>query len=361
MGERADAPLLEVDIEKRLPGFTLRVVFSAGRAPLGILGGSGAGKTMTLRAIAGVETPTQGRIALNGRVLFDSARGINVPSRERQVGLLFQNYALFPHLNVLENICFGLQKHGAAEAGRLVAEQVGRLHLEGLEARYPHELSGGQQQRVALARALAVEPQALLLDEPLSALDTYLRSQVERQLIETLAGFGGVTVYVSHNLEEIYRLCADVVVLDGGCSVAAGPKEKIFRHPPSLAVARLTGCKNLSPARAVGSNRVEAEDWGCQLRVRQDAGSAKHVGIRAHHIRFDGREREENVFPAWVASTSETPFRMTLYLRLHSADGANGAHQMQAEVFKEKWEQLKQLPFPWWVRLDPAHLFIVEQ
>src|SRR6202022_692601 len=173
---------LEVAIEKQVYEFRLAVEFAADGAPVGLLGPSGSGKTMTLRAIAGLETPDRGRIVLDGRVLFDSAHGINVPARERRIGLLFQNYALFPHLTVAQNIAFGLRRVQEPERSRRVEQQLAPAHLANLASRSPASLSGGEQQRVALARALAVEPAALLLDEPFSALDTHLRSALERQV-----------------------------------------------------------------------------------------------------------------------------------------------------------------------------------
>jgi len=155
---------LEVAIEKSVPGFRLAVEFIADGAPLGLLGPSGSGKTMALRAIAGLEKPDRGRIVLHGRVLFDSEQRIDVPPRARRIGLLFQNYALFPHLTVAENIAFGLRRLPDAEKNRRVAEQLAAAHLDGLAERYPATLSGGEQQRVALARAAPIEPAALLLD-----------------------------------------------------------------------------------------------------------------------------------------------------------------------------------------------------
>ena len=277
---------LEVAIEKNVSGFRLDVEFAADGAPLGLLGPSGSGKTMALRAIAGLETPDRGRIVLQGRVLFDSEQRINVPARARRIGLLFQNYALFPHLTVTENIAFGLRRLPDAEKNRRVAEQLAAAHLDGLAQRYPATLSGGEQQRVALARALAIEPAALLLDEPFSALDTHLRSALERQLRETLGNYRGSTLFVSHNLEEAYRVCEDLVVLSNGSVAARGSKEEIFRHPPTLEVARVTGCKNFSRARRLSDGCVEALDWGCTLRVAQEfAAPPSHVAIRAHHIR----------------------------------------------------------------------------
>src|ERR1700737_2481962 len=261
---------LEVEIEKQLPGFRLAVKFTADGSPLGLLGPSGSGQTMTLRAIAGLEAPDRGRIVLHGRVLFDSARHINVPARERRIGLLFQNYALFPHLTVAQNIEFGLRRMALPERVRRVEQQLAAAHLDALAGRYPASLSGGEQQRVALARALAVEPEALLLDEPFSALDTHLRSALERQLRETLQTYRGSTLFVSHNLEETYRVCSDLVVLVRGGVAAQGPKEELFRHPPTVEVARLTGCKNFSQAGRTPDGLIEALDWGCALHVTQE-------------------------------------------------------------------------------------------
>jgi molybdate transport system permease protein len=356
---------LEVAIEKNVPGFRLAVEFTADGAPLGLLGPSGSGKTMALRAIAGLETPDRGRIVLQGRVLFDSERRIDVPARARRIGLLFQSYALFPHLNVAENIAFGLRRVPDAERNRRVAKQLGAAHLDGLAERYPATLSGGEQQRVALARALAIEPAALLLDEPFSALDTHLRSALERQLRETLATYGGSTLFVSHNLEEAYRVCEKLVVLANGTVAARGPKEEIFRHPPTLEVARVTGCKNFSRARRSPDGRVEALDWGCTLRVvQQFAKSPEHVAIRAHHVRVhpsqnSTQENPANVFPCWLAAMTETPFRVTLDLRIGAPPASPADFHLQAEVFKQEWESFRDLPRPWAVELDADRLFLL--
>ena len=164
-----NTPCLEVNIRKRLANYELAVNFVADEhKPLGFLGASGAGKSLILRCIAGIETPDSGRIVLNGRVLFDSEKGINLPSSDRKVGILFQNYALFPHLTIVQNVAFGLT-HNHSQTNRsqaqikvAVNQQLAAVQLEALAQRYPHELSGGQQQRVAIARALAREPEALL-------------------------------------------------------------------------------------------------------------------------------------------------------------------------------------------------------
>ena len=283
--------------------------------------------------------------------------------------MLFQNYALFPHLTVSENIAFGLRGLTVPERERRVERQIAAAHLGGLAARFPATLSGGEQQRVALARALAVEPEALLLDEPFSALDTHLRSALERQLRDTLQNYRGAALFVSHNLEEAYRVCEDLVVLSNGSVATHGPKEEIFRYPATLEVARLTGCKNFSRARRLSDGRVEALDWGCTLRVTQDFSQVtEHVAIRAHHIRVhppigfgaarEKAETRENVFPCWLAAMTETPFRVTLDLQIGAPVGGGG-FQVQAEVFKQEWEAFRNLPQPWQVELAADRLFLL--
>ena len=364
---------LEVQIVKKLRDFALDATFVAGDAPLGILGPSGAGKTMLLRCIAGLDRPDRGRITLNGVALYDAEREIQVPARRRRVAMFFQHYALFPHRTVEENVAFGMRHLPREDRAKRVAALLDRAHAAELAKCYPRALSGGEQQRVAIARALAIEPEVLLLDEPLSALDTHLRSQVEAHLQETFAAYRRPALLVTHNIEEAYRLGEQLLVLSRGRVAASGEKEGIFRHPPSLEVARITGCKNFSRARAIGEGLVEALDWGCRLRVAQPlTRPPAYVGIRAHHIDFSESPAaggaQENVFPCWVVRVSETPFRVTLYLRLHQpqaqpreAAAEPAAHHLQAEVFKEKWRLFRERPFPWHARLSPDSLFLLSE
>ncbi len=350
---------LFVDIKKQLPGFLLEVCFSTNDQPLGLLGASGAGKSMILRCIAGIETPTSGRIVLNGRVLFDSDLKINLPARTRRIGFLFQNYALFPHLTVASNIAFGSKRKNTTNRP-LIEAQLAAMQLQGLSNRYPHQLSGGQQQRVALARALFNQPEALLLDEPFSALDTHLRSQMEQQLISSLATYQGVSLFVTHNLEEAYRVCNDLLVMVKGQVKAYGDKHDIFERPTTKVIAELTGCKNFSHAIVKTEDQVEAIDWGCTLQVIAPIPDLiSHIGIRAHHLIFTDSPNE-NTFPCWLVKTSETPHRMTLYLKLNSLPTSEQDYHLQAEVFKEKWAILKDRPLPWNVRLDPLRLILMQ-
>jgi len=354
---------LSVDIQKSLSDFDLNVSFTANQDPLGLLGASGAGKSMILRCISGVETPDRGQIILNGRVLFDSKRGINLPSRDRRIGFLVQNYALFPHMTVAQNIAFGLPKLLSSEAQQQVHLQLAAVHLEGFGDRYPHQLSGGQQQRVALARALASQPEALLLDEPFSALDTFLRSQIEQQMITRLAEYAGVTVLVTHNLEEAYRVCPTLCVLDRGQTIAQGAKHDIFDRPETYTVAQLTGCKNFARAIAISSSEIMAIEWGIRLTISESLPpSLAYVGIRAHQIVFvesNSAHSEPNLCPCWLVKTSETPHRMTVFLKFNEPPTHTQDYHLQAEVFKETWLMVKARSFPWFVKLDPSRLILM--
>jgi molybdate ABC transporter permease protein len=354
---------LIVEIQKQLPSFNLNVSFKTEGKPLGVLGASGAGKSMILRCIAGLETPDRGRIVLNGKILFDSEKNINLPPRDRRIGFLFQNYALFPHLTVAENIAFGLPKglSNIAIKNR-VESQLNSVELSGLGDRYPGELSGGQQQRVALARALASKPEILLLDEPFSALDTYLRDRLEKLLRTTLISYSGITLFVTHNLEEAYRVCPNLLVIEQGEIAAFGSKQKIFDCPSSRHVAQITGCKNFSRAIALSSSQIKAIDWGCTLTaIEPILNPISHVGIRAYQLIFTNDPNLENTFPCWLAGTSETPHRITLYLKLNSAPMNPQDYHLQAEVFKDKWESLKGRSFPWFVRLHSRRIMVFSE
>jgi molybdate transport system permease protein len=350
---------LRVQIQKHIPGFQLDVAFQTQRQPLGLLGASGSGKSMLLRCIAGLETPSDGTIVLNGTILFDAAQNINVPTRHRKVGLVFQNYALFPHLTVAQNIAFGMNAIAPSQRRAMVMDYLDRMDLSHLSDRYPCQLSGGQQQRVALARAIASQPDILLFDEPLSALDAYLRSHIEKLLIDVLAHYPGITLFVTHNLEEAYRICDRLLVLSNGQVQAYGTKQDIFQCPPTLEVARLTECKNFSRVRSLESHRIRALDWDCDLHLSHhlaDRDPIGYVGIRAHHVRLSPQPYTINTFPAWVSMTTETQHRVTLYLKLHRPPQSSQDYHLQVEMYREKWDQLTLQSVPWYVQLEPDRL-----
>ena len=360
---------LFVDIQKNYGDFSLDINLEVHNKPLGLLGVSGSGKSMTLRCIAGLEVPDRGLISINNQIWFDARHKINIPSSQRRVGFVFQNYALFPHLTVRQNITFGVQNLPLIEQIERVDFQLQQMQLQGWEDYYPVQLSGGQQQRVALARALVMNPEILLLDEPFSALDTQLRSKMEKNLMEALAIYDGMTVMVSHNLEELYRICHDLLVISDGQVLASGHKQKIFHSPTTYEIARLTGCKNFSSVEIVSPYSVKALDWDCNLILEKAiASQVNYVGIRAHQLTFEELEilrddyqpRDINIFPCWLAQSSETPHRITLYIKLNSPATHFNDYHFQVELFKENWQLLKYCSFPWHLRLNPACLFVME-
>ena len=352
---------LEMSAEKQLENFGLKVEFLADKGTVGLLGASGAGKSMTLRMIAGIVTPDGGRIVLNGRVLFDRTTGENVPAAQRKVGVVFQDYALFPHLTVAENVGFGLSRLARAERVMRVQSQLQRMQIAELADRYPSEISGGQRQRTAIARCLAIEPDALLFDEPFAALDPHLRRQMEEQLRETLAEYGGAVVFVTHDMEEAFRFCTDLLVLDGGRVITRGPKHQLFERPQTVVAARLTGCKNIVPARWIAADRIAVDGWECELQTALPVPEGlTHLGMRSHQVRFGPEARGENVFPCWLVSSSEAPHEMTLYLRLHAPPQLGDKPHLQADVPKDLWRVLIAQPQPWSIQLAPERLLLLE-
>lgn len=237
--------MLSVNIKKVLGSFTLDVKFETEDGVLALLGASGCGKSMTLKCIAGIEKPDSGRITLNGHVLFDSEKNINLSPQKRRVGYLFQQYALFPNMTVYSNICAGARHIPKSGRDAAVREMIERIRLSGLEGKKPFELSGGQQQRVALARILINEPRALLLDEPFSALDATLKWQLELELLETLSEYSGPTVYVSHDPDEVARLCSSVCALNNGKSGETSPSGEYFTALSSQMNNNMVSCRVL--------------------------------------------------------------------------------------------------------------------
>ena len=291
---------LDVRVKKNLRDFVLDVEFCVRDEIFALLGASGSGKSMTLKCIAGIETPDEGRIVLDGRILFDSTRGVNLPPQSRRAGFLFQNYALFPNMTVAENILFAAVGSRDEKFLRL-RENLSRFKLDGLEDVFPDKLSGGQAQRVAFARVLASHAQFLLLDEPLSALDNFLRRQLELELAEVFKSYGAA-ILVSHDGGEVFRLADTVAVVNAGKVEAVGSAREIFTHPPTLTAARLTGCRNISVAHKIADDKLFADDWGLTLTARKITDGLKFVGIRADSLSTDAGE---NFFTFEVAAVVE--------------------------------------------------------
>ncbi|MEX2465781.1 MAG: ATP-binding cassette domain-containing protein [Gemmatimonadota bacterium] len=236
---------LSVRLEARVSDFALDVAFDTSEGITALFGPSGAGKTLTLRHLAGLERAMRGRVALGDRVLFDADAGVHRPPRERRIGLVFQDYALFPHLSVQGNVGYGLHGRSRAERLRRVEALLELVGLPGYEARTPRSLSGGERQRVALARALAPEPELLLLDEPFAALDFRIRAGLREGLAEIHRHTGVPMVLVTHALEDVRALAAGLVLIDRGRVVASGRTNVLLEAPPSAAAAMLVGAPNI--------------------------------------------------------------------------------------------------------------------
>lgn len=302
-----------VDIEKKLGSFHLNVKFEAENETLALLGASGCGKSMTLKCIAGIEKPDRGRIVVDDVVLFDSEKNINLPPQQRQTGLMFQNYALFPNMTVLQNIRTGANREPDKQKREdMVASVIERFGLTELAKHFPHQLSGGQQQRVALARILVSNPRILLLDEPFSALDAHLRFKLEQEVRQVIRQFGKTVLLVSHDRDEVFRMSDQIAIMDSGVIQTVGTKAEVFRNPRTRKAAILTGCKNISDMDCLDSGKIRATNWDIILDVGQIPKGTTAVGIRMHDIRHGVGE---NSYRCRVVDVVENPFTYTVFLK----------------------------------------------
>lgn len=327
---------LFVDIEKRLGSFRLKTELSAADETLALLGASGCGKSMTLKCIAGIEKPDRGKIVVDGVTLYDSERGINLSPQEHRAGLIFQNYALFPNMTVLENIRAGARREkNPAAREKSITGIIDSFGLANLTGHYPAMLSGGQQQRVALARILVSQPRILLLDEPFSALDSHLRFRMEEELRQVIRHFGRTVILVSHNRKEVFRLSDRIAIMNNGQVEAIGPRHTVFEDPKTRTGALLTGCKNISRIRKVNDHLIEALDWGIKLVVANKVTDESFAGIRTHEIQAAG---EENKFRCKVVKEVENPFSCTVLLR---PEGKAPAEPIGWEMDKGTWNRIR--------------------
>ncbi|MBB5335061.1 sulfate/molybdate ABC transporter ATP-binding protein [Pectinatus brassicae] len=330
--------MLKVKIEKQLNDFYLDVDFTVADETMAILGASGCGKSMTLKCIAGIETPDRGYIEFNGRVFFDSKKNINLSPQQRRAGYLFQNYALFPNMTVEQNIAF-VAKGSNEEKKAIVEQNINRFHLQGLEKSYPTNLSGGQQQRAALARILAAQAELLMLDEPFSALDSYLKWELELDLAGLLEKYNKTTLFVSHNRDEVYRLCKRVAVMNKGVIEVVNDRYTIFDNPQTAAATVLTGCKNMSAARKIDDFHLYAIDWQLELTsLSIIPDDLQYVGVRAHFFLIERDDSAVNSFRAHVDKVIENPFSFIVMIRPYNT----GCQRMlRWELSKNKWQQLQ--------------------
>lgn len=328
---------LVVDIEKRFGDFVLKSKFEADYEVLALLGASGCGKSVTLKCIAGIETPDKGRIILGGKVLFDSSKKINVPARKRRIGYLFQNYALFPTMSVEDNITCAL-KGGKQEKKEIVRKLMEQFCIEDCQGKYPGQLSGGQQQRVALARMLASAPQLIMLDEPFSALDDYLKWVLEQEIMDTLDAFKGTVLLVSHNRDEVYRIANRIAVMSQGKIESLKPKKELFENPSTLAGTLLTGCKNVTRVEYINHHQLRALDWGIILNTAQEVTTdIRYVGFRAHYFEEVPEMEAANVVDCEIARVIDNTFSMIIMFYNKGCDKGKAYARLRYEISKEQW------------------------
>lgn len=305
-------------VQDQAAQFELNVVCQVENGITILFGASGAGKTTLLDVIAGLRTPHSGRIAIGERTLFDSEKGINVPVRARRIGYVFQDVALFPHLNVAANVRYGLVG-GRFEDSEQRAEQVmGSLGILPLRERRPAQLSGGERQRVALARALVTRPSILLLDEPLAALDLPVRMKLAEDLRRTIQAEPLPVIYVTHSRDEVFMLGEKLLVLERGRLIAQGTPHEVMSAPQSETVAQLAGFENIFDAR-VTATHPDRGTMSCQLGsagveletplVRAQAGSNMRIGISAGDILLAASAPKglsaRNILPGRLLSLSQ--------------------------------------------------------
>ena len=341
--------LLKVNIQKKLKEFDLDVEFELKKGCLGILGPSGCGKSMTLKSVAGIVDPDTGLVSLTAdgeTIYFDSSKKINLEPQKRNVGYLFQNYALFPNMTVEENVAIGVSKSSGENT---VSEIIKRFRLDGLEKRYPRQLSGGQQQRVALARILAYSPDVILLDEPFSAMDTFLKEQLRIELLNSLEDFDGLSILVTHDRDEAFQFCDELIILDEGKIIAKGKTYELFENPKKVQVARLTGCKNISKIEIIDDYHIRSIDWGATFEVSEKISSnITHMGIRAHDF-SPANEDDINLLDTSNSSVVEMPFEWEVTL-------ANGLWwKYDKKIHDHKFE------VPKYLKVDPKNIILLEE
>ena len=337
--------------------FKLDVQFQSGSRRIGILGASGCGKSLTLKSIAGIERPETGKIESAGKVFFDSAKKIWMPPQERNVGYLFQNYALFPTMTVEKNIGIAL-RCGKKEKEKKVRDMIDRFSLQGLEKKLPGQLSGGQQQRTALARIMIYEPDMILLDEPFSALDSYLKEQTQRECLELLQDYPGTVILVSHSRDEIYRFSEEVLVMDGGKAVIQKTVKELFEHPQKVAAAKLTGCKNIEEIVWKDGKHLYVPGWDMVIPAGMgNVGDAQAIGIRAHEFTTERTESDgELVFPVYKPEVKEDLFEY--HVQFFTSERAKTP--VVWKVSKKLWD-VGEKGVPKWLHLKREHILFLER
>ena len=359
--------MIRADIQTTVGNFELAVDLAVDREITVLYGHSGAGKTLTLEAIAGLLTPREGRIELHDKVVFDSASGINVPPQRRNLGYLVQSYALFPHLTVAQNIAYGIGHLSRAERRARVEEIAGMFGLQDLLDRRPARISGGQAQRVALARALVRQPRVLLLDEPFAAVDSSIRRTLRRELRQLAQRLDLSVVMVTHDLTEAYNVGDRLAVIDHGRVLQAGPRDEVFHRPATARAAELLGVQNIVPGRIVGGDRDHvhvATALGMIAAQAESRPATDHVqlAIRAEQIILERPDRastdRENRFRVTIIDEAAFGFSHTLVTRVD--DAAPAAPNLEIDVPAHPYQVLD-VPArrDWSIHIPPEAVHVI--
>lgn len=329
---------LRMEITKKLHSSLLDVSLDIPDGHIGLLGESGSGKSMTLKCIAGIEKPDSGVIEINGRIVYDSARGINLPPQERHTGYLFQNYALFPHVSAWRNIELILPRSVSGKHRRETAmKYLDLFGLSDIAHCLPVYISGGQQQRLALARLLASNPSLVLLDEPFSALDTSIKARIEEELTIRLKDYSGTVILVTHNRDEAYRMCDNLVILHDGHVVERGLTKELFSSCRTQIGAKITGCSNIAKAFKTGSTCIAVPDWGLLLETNRTVpDETQYAGIRSHHIRKREKGDEVNCVDFEIVNRTVSPYTVAdRIVALTPAGFAGGERDRRLSLIRE--------------------------
>ena len=346
---------MEVEIHKKLGEYKLDIHWESEKKRIGILGASGSGKSLILKSIAGIEHPDEGYIKIGDHVLYDSNERVCLKPQKRNVGYMFQNYALFPTMTVEQNVAAGLSGDKKKKQER-IEKMIRHFRLEGLEKRFPRQLSGGQQQRAALARIMAYEPSVILLDEPFSALDVFLKDRLQQEMMELLSDYEGTVILVSHSRDEIYRFSEELLVIDDGKQVCYGDTKAIFDRPGRVEAARLTGCKNIVPVNRLDANRLQIPDWDTELVLEQKIDpEITHIGIRAHEFIPVWGERKKNCIPVRVNGKAEFPFEWKYFLKSAGKESDDICWYVQ----KTMWQELAEKGIPDYLWLPEKEILLL--
>ncbi len=331
---------LSFHLKKHFPsrsgGFSIDIRLSAEENMTVLFGPSGAGKSLVLNMLSGIVRPDQGFVRIKEREVFNSETGINIPIRDRKIGYLFQDYALFPHMTVFENIAYGINSLPKNKIKTKVEDLLDLMRISGLEHRFPKELSGGQKQRAALARTLATEPRILLLDEPFSALDYQVREKLRADLLRIHQKYPITTFFVTHDLEEAFVMGDNIAIINNGRLEQFGAREEVFYKPKTKNVAKFLGARNIFSGIIVSLNEkalaIENPDIGEIKALLHDeeprmiVGEKVTFGIRPEEIMIIRPDRpidkkvQDNILKGEVLTTLGKGASHTIFFKMKNND-----------------------------------------